>query len=79
MRVLLQGGPAHGRALELDVLTSPEVEIEVDRTVHLGLTESVGGSTPVFSGYRKRTTERHRYRLVRRDPPVMEWTGKVEE
>jgi hypothetical protein len=77
LRVRLCRGPVNGEVIELD---SPleELTVEVRRSVGFRLCESFGGSEPVESKHVRRTGELHRYRLVQRDPPVMEWVGRME-
>jgi len=75
--VLLRGGPADGQKVELPAPLAEEVEFEVARTVRFSLVESVAGSVPLVSGQRTKKATRHRYRLMQREPPVMEWTGRV--
>jgi len=77
--VSLRGGPADGKTVELEALPDEELELEVARVVPFGLTGSIGASEPIVSGHRLSQSVRHRYRLVQRHPPMMEWVGQVTE
>ena len=79
MLVVLCGGPADGRTVEIDHPLPKELEIEIVRTLQFRLAESVGGSRPVVSRHLSSGIERHRYRFLQRDLPVVEWLGRVQE
>jgi len=79
MLVVLRGGPADGRTVEIDDPPPEELEIEIVRRLRFCLAESVGGSRPVVSRRLTSGIERHRYRLLQRDPLVVEWLGRVQE
>ena len=79
MLVVLRGGPADGRTVEIDPPPPEELEIEIVRTLQFRLAESVGGSRPVVSRHLTSGIERHRYRFLQREPAVVEWLERVQE
>jgi hypothetical protein len=79
MLVVLRGGPADWRSVEVDDPPPEELEVEIVRTLQFRLAESVGGSRPVVSRHLTSGIERHRYRFLQRDPPVLEWLERVQE
>ena len=77
--VVLCGGPADGRTVEIDHPPPEELEIEIVQTLQFRLAESLGGSRPVVSRHFSSGIERHLYRFLQRDLPVVEWLGRVRE
>ena len=78
LSVRLRHGPADGNIIELDSPLDEELTIKVQRRFGFRLVESFAGSEPIESNHARKTAELHRYRLVQREPPTMEWVGRVE-
>ena len=78
LSVRLLRGPADGKIIELDSPLDAELTIKVRRRLGFRIIESSAGSEPIESTHTRKTAELHRYRLVQREPPTMEWVGRVE-